>query len=176
AELASMLPARLDPEETVSKLASVAVEELADFCIVDIVEDGEVWRLKALAREAAKEWVAEALMRIPLDRKRPHLMRSVLETKKPVLIESVTADVIASWVQGEEHSRVLRALHARSVVAVPLLAEGRLLGALALVSSTRAYGEAELRLVEELAYAAALSIENARLYRMANRAIQARDD
>ena len=59
---------------------------------------------------------------------------------------------------------------------MPLLVYGKLVGALALVSGTRAYGPTDLQLAEGLAHRAALSIENARLYRAASRAIQARDE
>jgi signal transduction histidine kinase len=50
------------------------------------------------------------------------------------------------------------------------------LGAVVLVSSTREYGPANLRMAEEFALRAALSIDNARLYRAAERAVQVRDD
>jgi serine phosphatase RsbU (regulator of sigma subunit) len=50
---------------------------------------------------------------------------------------------------------------------VPLVARGRTLGAITLVSaeSGRRYGQAELELAEELARRAALAVDNARLYR-----------
>jgi signal transduction histidine kinase len=68
-------------------------------------------------------------------------------------------------------------LDPKSIIAVPLLVQGKLLGMMALVSSTssRVYGPADLRLAEEFAERAALSIESARLYRVAQQAIQARD-
>ena len=177
AEVGPVLATSLQYEETLSKVAELAVRELADLCIVDIVEeDGEIRRLKGLARDPAKAWVADALMRIPLDRERPHLVSSVLETKQPVLIERVTEELIASWAQSEEHRKALRGLAARSIIAVPLLVRGELLGVLKLVSATRSFVPADLQLANELASRAALSIENARLYRAANRAVQVRDE
>jgi signal transduction histidine kinase len=64
------------------------------------------------------------------------------------------------------------------MLGVPLVAHARLVGAISFISSTtsRIYGPADLRLAEELAVRAALSIENARLYREARRATQTRDD
>lgn len=176
-EVGSVLATTLDYQETLSKIAELAVRELADFCIVDIAaEGGEVRRLTALGRDRDKEWISAALMRAPIDRKRPHLVWSALETRKPVLVEDVTPEMIAFWSQSEEHLEALRGLAPRSIITVPLLAHGDLLGVLALVSSTRAYGPPDLHLAEELAHRAALSIENARLYLTAKRAVQARDD
>lgn len=169
--------ATMDYEQTLRKIAELAVRDLADVCIVDVVgEDGEVRRLQVLDRTPNMDWVRDALMRIPLDRKRPHLVWSALERKEPKLIEDVTPGDIAQWAQSDEHFRALRGLAARSVITVPLLAHGRLLGALTLVSSTRRYGSADLRLAEELAHRAALSIENARLYLVAKQAVQTRDE
>ena len=177
AEVGPVLATSLEYEDTLSKIAELAVRELADLCIVDIVgEDGEVRRLKVLAREPDRAWIAEALLRVELDRKRAHLVSAVLETKKPVFIERVTPDLVASWAQGDEHLRVLRGLDPKSMVAVPLLAHDKLLGVLALISSTRTYVPADLELAEELARRAALSIDNAQHYRTAKSAIQARDD
>src|SRR5690606_22326111 len=85
---------------------------------------------------------------------------------------------ILSWAQSEEHLAALRGLRARSVMAVPLLAHDKLLGALALVASrsSRAYEASDLRLAEEVARRAATAIENAYLYRTAQRAVKVRDD
>ncbi|HEY8945622.1 MAG TPA: PAS domain S-box protein, partial [Polyangiaceae bacterium] len=176
AEVGPLLAMTLGYEETLGMIAQLAVRDLADLCVVDIVENGVIRRLKVLAREPAQAWIAEALMRSPFDRGRPHIVGPVAETNKPLLIERVTPDDIASWAQNEERLRALRGLDPTSVLAVPLLAGDRLLGVVALLSSKRPYGPADLQLAEELAYRAALSLENARLYREAQRAVQARDD
>lgn len=62
---------------------------------------------------------------------------------------------------------MLRDLRTRSVMSVPLLARGRTLGALTLVSSDpeRRYDEEDLALAENLAYRCAIAVDNARLYR-----------
>jgi signal transduction histidine kinase len=64
-----------------------------------------------------------------------------------------------------------------SLVIVPLVAHGRLLGAISFVFEHR-YSNVrdELRMAREIANRAALAIDNARLYRVAQRAVQARDD
>ena len=58
------------------------------------------------------------------------------------------------------------------------MARGKLLGALGLLASppSRNLGPEDVRLAEELARRAALAIDNARLYRAAQRATQVRDD
>ena len=62
-------------------------------------------------------------------------------------------------------------------MAVPLLVKGALVGAITFAASrSRRYTPEDLELAEELARRAALSVENARLYRGARDALQARDE
>ena len=179
ADVGAVLTSTLDYEDTLTNIARLAVRDLADLCIVDVVEeDGRVRRLKAMSRDPSKAWVCDLLMQVPLDRRRPHLARSALENKRPVLMERVSPEMIASLSQNEQDLRALRAADLKSVIAVPLLAHGKLVGAIALVSSSssRIYGPADVRLAEELALRAALSIENARLFGEAQRAVKTRED
>lgn len=178
ADVGLVLADTLDYEGTLTRLAELAVRELADFCIVDVVEDdGEIRRLRVVGRDPSKQQICDSLKQIPIDRSGPRLVWSTLETKKPVLIERVTPEIVGSWAQSEEHLRALQEMQPRSLIVVPILARGKALGVLKVALSTglRAYGEEDLRLMQEVAHRAALAIDNARLYRVAERALQARD-
>jgi PAS domain S-box-containing protein len=178
AEVGLVLAATLDYDETLTRLTQLIVRTLADYCIVDVVEDdGEIRRVRVVGRDPAKQWVCDSLSRITIDRSRPHVVLSSLEGKRSVLIENVTSEIVASLAQTAENLPAFEGLEARSIIAVPLLVRGNALGVLELVSSTgvRPYQQADLRLAEEVAFRAALAIENARLYRAAERAISARD-
>src|SRR5215471_797726 len=73
---------------------------------------------------------------------------------------------------------MIRAAGLQSAIAVPLLKDGRLVGAIVLISCStfRIYGPADLHLAEQLARRAVLSIDNARLFFEAQRAIKTRED
>jgi PAS domain S-box-containing protein len=179
AEAGAVFAASLEYEETLTSLARLAVRELAELCIVDIVKkDRDVRGLRVVCRNPSDVRACEALMHQPFEGGLHRRIRTVLETRKALRVEKVTPQEVASWAQDEEHRRVLRGIDPGSLMVVPLIVRGSLLGALALVASrtSRAYDETDLRLAEELAGRAALSIENARLYRAAQRATQARDD
>ena len=64
------------------------------------------------------------------------------------------------------HLQLLRALNTTSLVAVPLVAHGRMIGALACMATadSRRYGPDDLVLIEDLAQRAALAVDNARLH------------
>jgi PAS domain S-box-containing protein len=179
ADVGLILANSLDYGQTLTGIADLAVQDMADLSIVDVVEEGEsIRRLKVASRDPSKAWLCEWFMRIPIDRRRPHLMHSVLETARPIVMRLPSEETIAALAQSEEHHRSLRAAEIRSMLAVPLVAHGRLLGAMAFISSSssRLYGESDMRMAEELAQRAALAVENARLYSAAQRATQARDD
>jgi signal transduction histidine kinase/ActR/RegA family two-component response regulator len=73
---------------------------------------------------------------------------------------------------------MLGALGLRSAMIVPLVARGRTLGAVTLVTaeSGRRFGDADLAFVTDLARRAALAVDNARLYREAQHANRMKDE
>ncbi|HET8654332.1 MAG TPA: ATP-binding protein [Longimicrobiaceae bacterium] len=175
AGVANLLASSLDYQETLRGVAELAVRWLADLCIVDIVEGGEIKRLEAVHADPEQAELTRELLRFPLDRRRPHLSRRAIETRRSVLVPEVSAEALDSIAQGEEHWRILAALRPRSFMAVPLLARDRLLGVVLFVSSSRTYDERDLAFAERITRLAGLAVDNARLYREARQALLARD-
>ncbi len=122
------------------------------------------------SRDRSKESVCEALMHLPAHREYAPFFASVLRTDAPVLVSEVLPEAVASWAESEPHRRALLSIAPKSIIAVPLRAHGKPVGLVALISTTRGYRPADLRMAEELAQRAALSIEKARLYREAQSA------
>src|SRR5262249_26216367 len=162
-------------EQTLANLGQLMVRRLADWCVIDVIEDdNRPRRLKVVAARADQETLGLRLEQIQIDRRLPHLAKSVLESHEPFLIERGTPERIEWVAQSDEHLRVLRGIDPRSIMGVPLLTRGQLTGVLILMSTdpARAYGPSDLRAAEALAERAALAIENGRLYQTALRATQ----
>ena len=177
AEFGAVLAFSLDYQDTLTSIAELAVRSFADGCVLNVIEAGsDLRRLKVVSREPSKAWACDLLTRLPIDRKRPHLTASAGETGRTVLMARVSPELIVSFAQSEEHLRALRAMDLRSLIEVPLMAHGKLLGVIAFLSSSRMYGPHDIHLAEEIAQLAALSLDNARLYLATQRAVQARDD
>jgi PAS domain S-box-containing protein len=179
AQVGAVLASTLDYEETAKSVARVLIGDLADFCILETEgERGQARRLVVAHRDPGKAAVAHNLQGIQLDRRRPYLGSSVFETKQPLLMREVTPEHLESIAQSEEHRQALRDLSPRSLMAAPLLAHGRVVGSMVVIrtAGARPYEQEDLPLLEEIALRAAMAVENARLYEIARRAIQARDD
>jgi signal transduction histidine kinase len=175
AEAPNVLASSLDYEETLAAVAELAVRSLADYCIIDVLENGELVRLKAAHSDPAMARVTEGFLRFPLDRRRGHPSLAAIDSRQPVLIASVTAGLLDSLASCEEHRALIDRVRPRSLMAIPLLAREHVLGVVLMASVRRSFDRTDLELAEKLVRLGALEVDNARLYREAQRALQARD-
>ncbi|ATB43463.1 hypothetical protein CYFUS_008943 [Cystobacter fuscus] len=167
----------LDSERTLSRVAQLAVERLADWCLVYLWDEGRVRLSEVVHRDPAQRQTASLLRSFPLDSRRAFLAREVLVQCKPLLHSHVSAEQLAAQAQSDDHLRLLRRLNVRSFMAVPLVVNERLLGALTFISSDsgHVYTPRDLEFAEQLGRYSSLALENARLYQSARDATQARD-
>jgi PAS domain S-box-containing protein len=164
------LAASLDYRETLEGITRLLVPELADWCLLDIVDDnGNVNQLAAAHAEVEKE---DLLKRLREHREfgegDPGSTAEVLRTGQSVLLPHLPDPTFYERALGRgEHLDIVRRLEPRSLMCVPLLARGRTIGAITLVSSKpdHRYDTEDLLLAEDLAYRCALAADNARLYR-----------
>ncbi|MBD3561573.1 PAS domain S-box protein, partial [Planktothrix sp. FACHB-1355] len=107
-----------------------------------------------------------------------HPVLEVLRTLKPAFYPELADDRIAQCASNAEDCKLLEALKPQSVIVVPLVTQGRILGALEFVyaESGRRYCWEELALAEELATRAALAIDNSRTHREAQEANRLKDE
>ncbi len=163
AEASRVLSSSLDYEETLDRVARLAVPGIADSCTVYLVEDAGV----RLAVTAHADPGSEAVLRERMDLGRPStnpLILGVVETGEPVVLTELTDDAWGQMTRDPAELEVLRRLGVRSAMAVPLSLGDRRIGVLALTidASDRRYRRSDLPFVEDLASRAAVAIENAR--------------
>lgn len=167
AAVAAAFADTLDADDTLTRLVGLLVRELADLCIVDLIDrDGKLRRKKVAHRDAGRTALCEALQRFPAEGERALVFVDVTQLHRPVCISDLPLNDLTLIAHDDEQLRVLRDLAPRSIMVLPLVAHGRALGTLALVSSqpARRYEEADLWLAEEIARRTAIAIENVRLY------------
>jgi len=179
AEVGVVLGMALDEATTLQRVASLAIPSLADFAAVDLLDhSGRIHRAAMAHRQPEQEaMVQEMHHRFPLELQRETLVTHAIRSGTAALAPEVGDDLLRSIAQNEDHLRLLQALGLRSLLVVPLIARGAPLGGivLAYTDSGRRYTLADQVFAEDLARRAALAIDNARLYRQAQEAVQARD-
>jgi PAS domain S-box-containing protein len=159
----------LDWEATIRRVAQLAVPHMADWCSVDIVEPDGSLSLVALthADPARVEWAYELRRRRPPQATDPTGVANVARTGVSELIPEITPEMSEATVTDPEVLEVVERLQLSSVMYIPLIARGRIIGVLSMVraESGKHYTQDDVRLAEDLASRAALAIDNARLYR-----------
>jgi PAS domain S-box-containing protein len=174
-ELGALLGSSLEYEHTLETITQMAVRDLADLCIVEGA--GNVARLKVKSRDSSLIPLCNAFMQLPVDRDRPLWLQIVGQNKRP-MIGRITQEMVARVFQDDSDLRLAREAGLQSSMVIPLLRDGNIIAATILVScsSSRIYETADLYIAEELARRAAASIENARLYFLARRALKSREE
>src|SRR5262249_41962 len=88
AEIGALLGSSLEYEDTLDNIAQVVVRDLADICIIDVIQEGgKAARLKVLSRDSSLASLCDLFMRVPLEQNPPYWFRIVVENKRPVLME-----------------------------------------------------------------------------------------
>jgi signal transduction histidine kinase len=179
AEASTLLSSSLDYVSICERLAHLVVPSFADWCGVELAEDGDLRPVAIAHVDPAKVALAHEMRRRyppdPTSGRGPH---AVIRTGRAELVPVISEEMLARGAANPEHLRFLHEIGLRSVLMVPLMAGGRPIGVLNLVwaESGRVYTEEDLDTMRELARRAGLAVENARLYDEARRAVRLRDE
>jgi K+-sensing histidine kinase KdpD len=180
AEASGRLSASLDYLATLANLAHIAIPEIADWCIVHLLDDDGVPRLVAATHTdpelAARRRDLEERYPPALDDLAPYAQ--VLRTGDVVHIEAVSDQYLRSIARDAAHLDQLREFDLRSLLSVPLMIEDCACGAVTLANaeSGRSFGENDITLALELGRRAGNAVENARLYQAAHHASETKSD
>ncbi|HEX6308381.1 MAG TPA: ATP-binding protein [Longimicrobiales bacterium] len=180
AEASARLAASLDYLASLANLAQIVVPEIADWCIIHLVDDSGVPRLVA----AAHGDPAQAARRRALEERYPASLEDeaayarVLRSGDVLHVEPVTDEYLRRSARDAQHLAELRAFGIRSLLSVPLRVEDTVRGVVTFgnAESGRSFGESDITLALELGRRAGNAVENARLYQAAHHASEAKSD
>lgn len=179
AEASHVLSASLDTQITLATVARLVVPQMADWCAVDMLDDEGQIQLEALAHVDHDKvtWARELRKLYPPNPEVTCGVPNVLRTGRSEFYPEVPDAVLVAAASDERHLAILRAVGFKSVIIVPLMARGRTVGAISLVSaeSGRRYDLTDLAFAEDLARRVALAVDNARLYHEAQEASRSKD-
>ncbi len=180
ADASTVLALSIEWEATLESVADLAVPRLADWCVVDILDDTGAMRRLAVAHvDPEKVEVArEVERRYPSADYHAVGPAHVIRTGQSELCPHITDATLRAITRDAEHLAFLSALGMRSYMSVALSARGRTFGAVTfgMARASRAFTAADLALAEDLGRRAGLAIDNARLYREAQHANRIKDE
>ncbi len=154
------LDTSLDPQQTLRRIAGMALPEFAELCVVDLIdEDGSIVETVAAATDPAVARRVEAGRAAQRGQQLPApLARALAQRSSAVLDTLEEAPVLDAAVRAAAAEG-----HPPSATVVPMVARGRMLGAVTFVHAYRSPA-AQRRVLEDLTGRASLAYDNARLY------------
>lgn len=167
AHAGEILDSSLDYRQTLARVARLAVPDIADWCSISMLDEhGRMYRLAVAHRDAAKDRLGQELIeREALPADAPAGAASAMRAARTQVLEDFPDALLTRSLRDPRSRAIVRALGLGSSISVPLIARGKILGAISLLSETRfRFDATDVELAEELARRAAVSIDNARLY------------
>jgi len=167
AEAGVALTSSLDVGETLSKLVRLAVPTLADWCVIDVLDEHGRPRRLAVGHAPEDQALAEQVKGFAPSPEGRSPEARLLRPGESALLVADARERLSDLAEDERHRALLERLGLRSMMVVPIVSRERTLGVMSLLSTTsgRVFARDDLDLAEELGRRAALAVDNARLYR-----------
>ena len=171
AEVGVALAESIDYERTLNRLAELMVPDYADWCVIDLLQEGSNVCRRVAVRTSTKEkesFAEEFLRDYAPDLTRSHSVLKAIETGATDYLLEINETWAASHARDERHRFLLEQVEAASVIIVPLRVRGRVAGTFSLVASRysgRKYTLADVQFAEEVSRRASVVLDNAWLFR-----------
>jgi len=166
-----------DWKQLLPKVAPLGLRLPCDFCIVDATdEEGHLQRIGFAHVDPRMLDACAPLAPLHVGDIRPQPGAEAVRPSEPLLLEAVPPDYLRGSWQDDAHVALLRSLDVRSLIAVPLISRGHVLGRLVFGSSTRRHVRADLQIAIEFARRVALLLDRIQLQNALERAVRARDE
>jgi serine phosphatase RsbU (regulator of sigma subunit) len=162
-EASRALASTLDIATAFRRMGEALVPDLADLCYLDLVEEEGTRRL-VVANPALGD--ATSLERWPPDPRGRNPIAEVIARGEPTVLVELTEEVLARVARDDDHLEMIRRLGIHSVIIVPLVTQGHVVGALSLLRAAEGarYAPADLSVVEVLGRRVSMAVENGRLF------------
>lgn len=169
-EAGAVLSSSLDFQVTLNSLTRLCVPRLADYCLIyESQVDGSLRQVAQAHVDPERELLLECCGRLHQpERNHPgSVVSQAARTGEPVMLSEVPDGLIDAITSDPEVREIFHRVTSTSVMALPLSVRNETIGVLyfATAESGRRYDRNDLHLARRLATRAALSLDNARLYR-----------
>lgn len=164
AEASMSLSRSLDMDTTVAEVGRLLVPRFADWCVLQVVRDGELETLSVQHRDAeTTEWARTLTGAFPARMDAPTGAGQVIRTGQSEIYPYIPAELLEATAVSAEHLALLRKLGLTSAIVVPLTGRGDVVGAVTLIhaESGRHYSEEDVAFLEAVAARVAVALDTA---------------
>jgi serine phosphatase RsbU (regulator of sigma subunit)/anti-sigma regulatory factor (Ser/Thr protein kinase) len=168
ADASVALTGTLDFHGTLDAVTNLLVPRLADWCVVHLVEGDELTSAAIHHCDRVKVESARAMIdRYPTKLDAPNGIAVVARTGESVVLPTVPARLVELVASDAEQLEAFRKVGMSSVMLVPLVGLGGVIGVVTLIyaESGRHYANPDVAFVEDVARRAALALETAERFR-----------
>lgn len=168
AESGDILGEARDVSAITTRVGLAVSRHFADFCIFDLLTPtADIERVIGPHRDPAQQPIADGLMEfVPRPEDSVHPTRSALMSGKAVLLNNITDETMQAAAMNAEHLAYFRnQLRPKSVIVVPMEANGEKLGAISFLRNLLAtpFNDADLVAAQELTKRVGLAFHYARM-------------
>lgn len=167
AEATKILSSSLSYEATLQKIAQLAVKQIADWCIIELLNQGEL-NLIALEHKNVrkKEWARKLRKKYPPDLSSQTGVGKVISSKSSLFYPEISEEFLRVMVKNPEQIELLQKVGIHAVIIVPIMMKSKVVGVITLISSEkdRPFTQQDLSSAEEIASRVTLAMEQAQLY------------
>lgn len=165
--------ASLGYKKILRTMTKMVVPNIADWCSIDLVENGELQQVALAHKNPEKVKWAEELRKkqgAP-NLSDPHGVAKVIRTGEAEFYPEISPEMLADESFSDDERALMKELDFRSAIIAPMTIDGKTIGALTFVAteSRLHYKPADVEVAKTLANRAALAVYNATLYDEARR-------
>lgn len=177
AKAGERLAATFEMDDTLARIVSLAVPELADGCIIETRID-EGYRADASAHvdaavAATLARVEQAGVRKPSD---ANPLRRIQHNPEAILILGAASEQMHEMNLSPVYREAIQALRAESALFIPMIARGELIAVLTLFRTERTFDADDVAFAEDFSRLTALAMDNSRLHDTLRRNLRSRDE
>jgi signal transduction histidine kinase len=177
-EAGTILSRSLDLTTILDAIARLAIPRIGDWCVIHLPgEDGQLDPVTIVHQDPAQvSFLQDFTRRHPTTATPDTGVGRVYTTGRAELVPVITDEMYDASPLDEASKREVRQLQLRSVITVPMVAGGAVVGVLGLARThvDRAYTPADLELAQQVANRAGKAVENARLHHVLQTELQER--
>lgn len=154
--------------KTLRSIAQMVVPEIADWCTIDVLEDGQIQQVALAHKDPKKVKWAKKLREEqgPPKLDDPIGVAKVIRTGEVEYYPDIPHEMLMSLAKNDEERRIIEEIGFSSVIIAPMMLDDQPIGALTFVAteSRLHYKPIDLELAKIVANRAALAVYNSTLY------------